>query len=211
MRRGNTPHCRFKAILVLSLSVSANTGGLGRLRDRRDAMSPCLVSTKMASTESLLAATENMEKLMIPQEGLIKKSEFYPIQQQSCKFPRRCDRAMTRQVDAGEGNFFCFLHDSTTPFGCWPSGEPKALSDRKIQWQTPQRASMHRHTVELPQKHLQPMMNTKTDKHSSLSIHVRSHHTREHKKLQLKSYVFNRLNYICFKNTPSFQNFQYCY
>lgn len=40
MRRGNTPHCRFKAILVLSSSVNANIGGLGRFRDRRDAICP---------------------------------------------------------------------------------------------------------------------------------------------------------------------------
>lgn len=60
MRRGNTPHWRFKPILVLSSSVNANIGGLGRFRDRREAMWPCFVSTNIASTESLLAATKHM-------------------------------------------------------------------------------------------------------------------------------------------------------
>ena len=42
-RRGITPHCKFRALRVLSLSVNANMGGFGRLRDSSDAMCPCFV------------------------------------------------------------------------------------------------------------------------------------------------------------------------
>lgn len=64
---------------------------------------------------------------------------------------------MILQVDAGEGNFSYFLHDSIIPFGCWPSVEPKVLSVHMILWQTPQIASMHQHIVGQLQKHLQPI------------------------------------------------------
>lgn len=57
-RRGTTPHRRFRAIRVLSSSVKAKMGGFGRLRDRSDAMCPCFVYTKMASTPRLLAAEQ---------------------------------------------------------------------------------------------------------------------------------------------------------
>lgn len=57
-RSGVTPHCKFKAIRVLSSFVKANMGGFGLLRDRSDAMCPCLVYTKIASTARLLAAQE---------------------------------------------------------------------------------------------------------------------------------------------------------
>nr|KYP75245.1 hypothetical protein KK1_007951 [Cajanus cajan] len=55
-RRGTTPHCKFRAMRVLSSLVKAKIGGFGRLRDRSDAMCPCFVYTKMASTPRLLAA-----------------------------------------------------------------------------------------------------------------------------------------------------------
>lgn len=55
-RTGITPHCKFRAIRVLSSFVKANMGGFGLLRDKRDAMCPCLVYTKIASTARLLAA-----------------------------------------------------------------------------------------------------------------------------------------------------------
>ena len=37
-RRGVTPHCRFILIRVLWLSVKANMGEFGRLRDKSDAI-----------------------------------------------------------------------------------------------------------------------------------------------------------------------------
>lgn len=70
-RRGITPHCKFKAIRVLSSFVNANMGGYGRLRDRRDAICPCFVYTKMASTPRLLAAAKKPKHLC---EGLCAKS-----------------------------------------------------------------------------------------------------------------------------------------
>lgn len=57
-RIGVTPHCRFILIRVLLLSVKANMGELGRMRDKSDAIWPCFVYTKMASTPRLLAAEQ---------------------------------------------------------------------------------------------------------------------------------------------------------
>ena len=57
-RSGITPHYKFKAIRALLSLVNANIGGQGRLRDKSDAISPCFVYTKMASTPRLLDAEE---------------------------------------------------------------------------------------------------------------------------------------------------------
>lgn len=61
-RSGVTPHCKFRDILVLSELVNANIGGFGRFRDNNDAMWPCFVYTKMASTARLLAAPKKKKK-----------------------------------------------------------------------------------------------------------------------------------------------------
>nr|GMD87644.1 hypothetical protein KK1_007951 [Ipomoea batatas] len=53
---GIIPHCRLRAILVPLSFVKPNIGGFGRLRERRDAICPFLVYTKIASTPMLLAA-----------------------------------------------------------------------------------------------------------------------------------------------------------
>ena len=42
-RREVTPHCKFRALRVLSLLVNAKMGGFGRLRDSSEAMCPCFV------------------------------------------------------------------------------------------------------------------------------------------------------------------------
>ena len=63
-RRGTTPHCKVRAMRVLSSLVKAKMGGFGRLRDRSDAMCPYFVYTKMASTPRLLAA-EQMGKFLL--------------------------------------------------------------------------------------------------------------------------------------------------
>lgn len=55
---GMTPHCRFRAMRVLSSFVNANMGEFGRLRESRDAMCPCFVYTKIASTPRLSATIQ---------------------------------------------------------------------------------------------------------------------------------------------------------
>lgn len=76
--RGVTPHCKFIAIRVLSSSVKANTGGLGRFRENNDAICPCFVYTKIASTARLLATKEqNLSCLeQIFQEGNPRKKVY---------------------------------------------------------------------------------------------------------------------------------------
>lgn len=57
-RSGVTPQRRLRAILVLLSFVNANMGGFGRFREITDAICPCLVYTKIASSPKLFAATE---------------------------------------------------------------------------------------------------------------------------------------------------------
>ena len=54
-RNGIRPHCKFKHLLTCVEGVNANIGQSGRQRDRRDAMSPFLVYTNIASTARLFA------------------------------------------------------------------------------------------------------------------------------------------------------------
>lgn len=80
-RTGITPHCKFKAIRALLLFVNANMGEYGRLRDRSDAICPCFVYTKIASTPRLLAAEQahhsKFEKSDKKYFGYYMPSQFY--------------------------------------------------------------------------------------------------------------------------------------
>jgi hypothetical protein len=54
-RNGIRPHCKFKHLLTCVDGVKAKIGQSGRQRDKREAMSPFLVYTNMASTARLFA------------------------------------------------------------------------------------------------------------------------------------------------------------
>lgn len=58
-RNGIKPHCRFSRCRMDLVSVKAKIGQSGLDLDKREAMYPRLVYTKIASTPSLLAAFVN--------------------------------------------------------------------------------------------------------------------------------------------------------
>lgn len=59
-RNGIIPHCRLSRRLIDGSVVKANIGQSGRQRDKRDAICPDFVYTKIASTSKLLAV--NLQK-----------------------------------------------------------------------------------------------------------------------------------------------------
>lgn len=71
VRRGVTPHCKLRAICVLLSFVKANIGGFGRLRERRDAIFPCLVYTNIASTPRLSAGVCNRKLVKIEDKQVV--------------------------------------------------------------------------------------------------------------------------------------------
>lgn len=62
MRKGISPHLRFSFILTSLESVNVKIGQSGRFLDNRDAISPSLVKTKIASALSLFAASRKGRK-----------------------------------------------------------------------------------------------------------------------------------------------------